>query len=174
MRQATPFVLVAVLLSACQSSEPTTDRGTASTGWRSTDKAMQHAGLALGFTGSGSATVDADGVDAMLLGTADCPDGGTVTFDAEGSVHPDTVVADLTIEFDGCAADGVVIDGSMTYFASVEPDLVEASVEGQLEWSGEIEGSCAVDLKASVSKTGASASAHVGGSMCGWDLTDLQ
>lgn len=166
-----PLLTLATTLAACQADGPSTDKGDAQTGWRSTSMAMQQAGVSLGFDGSASA--DANGIDASLLGTAQCPDGGTVTLDAEGHVDPGSVVSSVDIRFEDCAAEGVVIDGTLAYDASVTETSVSASIVGDLSWSGDVEGECDIDLEASVTTKGASASAHVGGSMCGWSYDEL-
>ncbi len=164
------FTLLATTLAACQADGPSTDKGDAQAGWRSTQVALQKAGVSLGGDGGGDS---GGGIDGSLLGTVDCPDGGTVTLQAEGHVDPDSVASAADISFDGCAAEGIVIDGTLSYSASVTENSATVSMSGSLSWSGDIEGECDIDIDASVTTSGAQASGHLGGTMCGWSYDEL-
>jgi hypothetical protein len=171
-RSAIPFLLVLLATACSEGDEPTADLDSARNGWRSTELALAEAGIQTGWSGSGM--VGPEGVDAELMGTVECPDGGSLTIDAEAEVTDESTEATLTIAFDGCIADGVTIDGEMTYAALVTPTEVTAEMHGDLEWSGDAEGTCAIDIEASVTKDGASVAANsVSGGLCGHAWTEV-
>lgn len=165
--------LLLLLASACAEDEgPTTDLRSARTGWQSTEIALAGAGIQTGW--SGSAMVGPDGVEGQVMGVVDCPDGGSLTVAADAEVRDDLVDGELSIEFDGCTADGVTIDGSLSYGARVTPTVVEAGMHGDLEWSGDVEGSCAIDIDVTVTKDGPNVGAStVSGGLCGHAWADV-
>lgn len=157
--------------TACgDEASPTTDKDSARTGWISTEKALGEVGL--GLTAMGS--VNEDGVMGSVTGTAECPDGGSVSVEAEGAVDDSMTSGSLAIDFDGCQVDGVTIDGSLEYRGKVTEAEVTASIHGDLTWSGAATGDCAIDIEASVSNDGSTASGSaVNGGMCGYDFADV-
>ncbi len=149
------------------------DHDNARSGWRSTETALAAAGVRTGWSQTG--TVTDDGATGAVMGAVDCPEGGSMEIDAAGTVEGEDVSAALSIEFIGCAADGVTIDGMLEYAAHVTEAEVSASIMGNLQWSGGAEGTCDIDLEASVSQDGdnVSASAEVSGGMCGLAWQDV-
>ncbi|HWB75994.1 MAG TPA: hypothetical protein VG755_13590 [Nannocystaceae bacterium] len=162
-------------MTACSNgNQPTADLDSARSGWRSTEVALASAGIHTGW--SGSATVGEDGVQGVVMGAVDCPDGGSLNVEAEAEVTEGRTEGELSITFDGCNADGVTIDGAITYAALVDTTDgtdVTAEVHGELEWSGDAEGTCAVDISAHVTSDGASATSSVSGGLCGHGWTDV-
>jgi hypothetical protein len=155
-----------------EDAEPTVEKSSARQGWRSTEVALARAGIATGWTGSGS--VSADGVVADLMGSVPCPDGGHMDVEAAGEVGSDGVTAELAIRFDGCEAEGVVIDGILDYEASVSETAVFAGIHGDLDWSGDAEGRCAIDLETWINGRGTPRqSVAVHGRMCGYGWQDV-
>ena len=172
VRVGVALALASFVGGCSEEPEPTVDEDSARQGWRSTEIALAHAGVPTGWTGSGS--VGPDGVMADLMGSVNCPEGGSATVDAAGDVHSDAVMAQLTIDFDACEADGVVIDGTLDYGGSVTDTEVSVSIHGDLDWSGDAEGRCAIDLEARVSRGGTSGpSVSVHGQMCGYGWQDV-
>ncbi len=166
-------VVTALTVAACAGeSEPTTNTEDARAGWRSTQVALGEAGIEAGWTISG--TVDENGTSGMVTGLVTCPDGGSMDLHVQGVVDDTQTTGSVSIDFDGCEVDGVIIDGTLDYAGSVTDDEVSASIQGVLTWSGAAQGDCAIDLSASVSKDGASVSGNdTGGSMCGHDFADV-
>ena len=138
-------------------------------GWRSTQEVMAKAGVGAGLSVSGM--VGPDGVSGSVEGTVDCPEGGRLALSSNGEVTADEVTADLHLEFDGCKADGVTIDGSLDYVAEVSAERVYASYQGELTWSGKAKGSCIVDATAEVTSGGVKAS--YSGDVCGFAWSEL-
>jgi hypothetical protein len=173
-RPTIPCLLV-VLASACaEGEEPTTDLRSARTGWESTEIALAGAGIQTGWSGSGM--VGPDGVEGQVMGEVECPDGGSLSVEAEGEVSDDhdRVEGTLSITFDGCTADGVTIDGSLSYGGLVTPEEVTAEIHGDVEWSGDVEGVCAIDIEATVTRDGASVGAStIAGGLCGHAWSDV-
>ena len=153
-----------VLLSfGCAGDEPVSDD--ASRGWRATQ---------LAFADDQADWQQGVDVDGSLDVSFDCPGGGS--YRAVGT-YSNSEAFDLSVEFESCSADGIVIDGSLDLHAEVVVDenstRVETSYVGDLTWSGEVEGSCGIDMTASVSvvtsgdKSDVDVEVH--GDICGYD-----
>ena len=153
-------ILIPVLLSfGCASDEPVSDD--VSTGWRATQIAFE------GDKADWGNEVDVDGsLDVGL----DCPDGGS--YRVVGSYDTDEKF-DLTVAFDSCGAEGVVIDGDLALHAEVavtdDSTRVSVSYEGDLTWSGEAQGSCSIDMTATVAVESDEVDAEFHGDICGYD-----
>ena len=159
----TTLSLPALLCLACAGDEPVSDD--VSKGWRATQLVTAE------DQAKWQQSVDIDGsLDVRF----DCPDGGS--YHAVGT-YEDTTKFDLTMEFDGCSSGGVTIDGSLALYAEVHVDEhgTRTSLEyhGDLEWSGAANGSCAIDMTASVvvETDGADSDvdAEFHGSICGYE-----
>ena len=171
LRQATIIVAFALLAPGCAEG-PTADKDSARSGWRSTEAALGQAGISTGWSGSG--TVSASGTSGAVYGNTGCTDGGSMYVEAAGEVTDERVVGAVSIEFDKCNVDGVIIDGVLDYSAEVTEDKVTGAIVGDLEYSGDAEGHCTIELAATVSSSGTSVgAASVGGSMCGYDWQDV-
>lgn len=145
-------------------------------GWRSTQSAMADAGISATPTAgtvSGTGSVGPDGVSGTATGTFDCPQGGSVTVHSEGDVTSADVTGAVSIEFDGCTADDVTIDGTLDYEGTVQSDLISASIKGSVTWSGAVQGECDIDVSAQVTSSGVSGSAKLGGDVCGHAWANL-
>jgi hypothetical protein len=160
MRTLGTILSVPVLvLLGCAGDEPPSDDAT--NGWRATQ-------LAIGDDeAQWQQQVDVDGkLDVSL----ECPDGGS--YRAAGA-YTDGTKFDLVLEFDGCSADGVVIDGDLSLHAEVEVGedsaRVATSYEGSLTWSGEANGSCDVDMTALVAVESSEVDVEVHGEICGYE-----
>jgi hypothetical protein len=157
-------ISIPVLLSiGCAGDEPVSDD--ASRGWRATQ---------LAFGDDMTEWEQGALVDGSLDVSLECPDGGS--YRAVGTYSSDNTF-DLTVEFEGCGADGVVIDGALALHAEVDIDehgtRVQTSYEGDLTWSGEASGSCDIDMSASVvvavDDDSADVDAEFHGEICGYD-----
>ena len=160
-----PLLVAAVALGGCADDDADVDD--AATGFRSVSLALSSAVAGIDPSMQGNDDLSVDGT---------CAGGGSVTL--EGA-YVSTEEFELNVSFSGCSSQGVVIDGEMTYAGSVEVDAsgestssrVEVSMTGNLEWSGEINGSCSIDMMmkiASMASQGmASAEVEASGSICG-------
>ena len=101
------------------------------------------------------------------------PEGGSLTLDADAQTSEELVASTLAFEFDGRGADGVVIDGHLEIAAEVTDPKVSSSITGDLSFSGDAEGTCEVDIGASVTKDGSSTSVSSHASMCGFGHAEL-
>jgi hypothetical protein len=89
--------------------------------------------------------------------------------DATAHTSEDLVTTHLEMTFDGCEADGVVIDGHLELDAEVTDAEVSSSILGDLTFSGDAQGTCEVDIGANVTST--TVSAH--SSVCGFAYDEL-
>lgn len=157
------LVTLALLVPACSDGgEP--DANT-TRGWRATS-------LAIGDQQADwEHAVDAEG---NLAVDWSCADGGGATI--EGSYAGENEF-DVSISFEGCKADGVVISGSLEMHAIAEVSEgythVEFDYGGTLSWSGEAQGSCSIDMNAEVTTRVSDDEIDVdlafAGSVCGYD-----
>lgn len=158
------LVTLALLVPACSDGGGEPDANT-SKGWRATS-------LAIGEQQADwDNAVDAEG---NLAVDWSCTDGGSAQIEGRYDGQDEF---DVSIAFDGCKADGVVISGSLAMSATVEASEGYAHVEvdygGTLTWSGAAQGSCSIDMRAEVTTKvdGDSADVDVSfdGSVCGYD-----
>lgn len=161
---------VVIALVACE-AEPTQSKADAQLGWRTTQVALASAGVTTAWSGTGM--VGPDGVSGAVMGDVECPGGGSMHVTAEGEVDSAQVHGQLRIDFQACTVEDVTIDGTLDYEGIVEEHRVFAEYHGDLEWSGAVSGTCAVDAVAEVTTDGTSAGVHVSGGVCGHDWTDL-
>lgn len=172
LRHATIIFALSVFLPACDGDENTADKQSARDGWRSTQSALGSAGVGGTFTGTG--TVTGDGAAGAVVGSLGCAEGGTLDVSAAGEVSDERVAGSVSIEFEACKVDGVVIDGSLDYSAEVTEERVTGIIAGDLAFSGAASGSCIIDVAATVNQDGTAAgTAAVSGSMCGYDFEDV-
>lgn len=167
------LVTASLALGACGSEGDPPDEDGARTGWRSTQTALAGAGVDVQAQWMASGTIDDNGVTGMVTGTLPCPDGGSLEVESTGEVTEQHVFGDVRIEFDGCEADGVVIDGYLHQTGEVTETKVSSQVSGELVWTGAAQGTCDIDLEANVTTDGVSASGSFGGKMCGYGYDEL-
>ncbi len=139
-------------------------------GWSATRSAMAGAGLSTGISVSG--TFGPDGASGAVQGVVDCPEGGSMDVIADGEITAQDVEASMSVEFDGCKSDKIVVDGVLDYELVIDSDGVRASFAGELDFSGRAKGSCVVDASAEVSVSKISASFN--GDICGFKWSDLR
>lgn len=163
MRNRLVAVLPVLLSLGCAGDEPVSDD--VAKGWRSTQ---------LAFTDDQDEWQQGVDIDGSLDVSLDCPDGGS--YRAVGT-YDSSETFDLTIAFEGCSAEGVVIDGDLALHAEVavsgNDTRVSMSYEGDLTWSGAAEGSCSIDMTAKVAvdvdDDSADVDAEFHGDICGYD-----
>lgn len=155
------LLTLAILLPACADDEVD---GDVAKGWRATNLAIG------GKTSEWKAQADVDGT---LAGELTCPSSGK--YSIEGSIADENTF-DVSIDFEGCSADGVTISGHLAMHAEVavtdNSSRVHLDYEGELEWSGDAEGSCEIDMVAdvavAVSGNDAKVDASFHGHVCGY------
>lgn len=97
---------------------------------------------------------------APVSATVPCPGGGTAA--VEGEVL-DLQELSLTVDFAGCVAGTLTIDGSVDSLVQLDVTGVSQSAIGELSFSGAFEATCPLDL---LIERGI-ASVSVSGSICG-------
>ncbi len=158
MQRLLVFPCVLALSSACGGASDDGDRESASQGWRAASAALQSASADF------QAQVDAgnpEGIDVA------CPQGGRVML--EGEFEP--AQFDFTVRFEGCASEGVVVDGELSYTGASTASRVEFEYVGELSFSGAVQMNCPIDMsgmtETSVEGMNVSAQAELRGSICG-------
>ncbi len=132
--------------------------------------------------GTAAHTGDTPAFRDAAAGTVDynysCPGGGSAHYVGSLQASSDggggQATFDLSTDFAGCKTIGnITVDGSMDYAASVTGTADTASVtfamNGSLSFSGEVDGSCDIDVKISVNATQGAAGLSYSGSVCGHD-----
>jgi hypothetical protein len=148
------------------------DLDSARAGWRSTELVMAEAGIDVQVSSS-SVNVDENGVSAMMTGSMSCPEGGSLTLDTDTQVTDDLVATHLVLEFDGCGADGAVLDGHLETATEVTDAEVSTSITGELSFSGAAQGTCEIDIGTTVTHEASSSSVSSHASVCGFGYDEL-
>ena len=134
--------------------------------------------------GTAAHTGDTPAFRDAAAGTVDysyaCPGGGTAHFVGSLQASSDGVggqaTFDLSTDFAGCKSlANITIDGGIDYAAAVSGTADAASVifsmNGSLSFSGEVDGSCDLDVKFAVNATQGAAGLSYSGSVCGHDAS---
>ncbi len=164
---------VCALAIGCGSDEPL-GSDDAKVAWDSTQKAL---------AGGGGGTPGA--LEASTSVDYDCPGGGSMKWDLNvntslgvdiNDFDPATGSStdlDYTVTFKKCKADGVKINGQIEYVISAQSSAGSAatswSYKGDLQYGGDVSGSCIIDMTGSASASAAGASVTYSGTICGND-----
>ena len=118
----------------------------------------------------------------------ECTEGGSAGMTGNVSVPDDSSGAaetEMAFEFDfqSCGEDGVTVDGNLAYWTHSVTDEngleMSVTMDGQLDYSGDIEESCAMDVAVNVKMdfSGGFESFDIDveatGSFCGYDINEL-
>jgi len=142
--------------------------------------------------------VDVPDVDQELEIDADapCPGGGQMKITGQSKINTELGDLDdpeqawggtsaeftLTVTFEGCELEGVLMQGDVTYEQKLEVSATDIdydwSYSGLVEFSGAVEGSCEVDMAASYTGDGDEDEIGLGGrayegTMCGFDAGEV-
>ncbi len=121
----------------------------------------------------------------------DCLGGGTASFegsmDVPGLDGDGATEMDFDLAFDNCTEDGITMDGELSMWMRESSDFETGEIEmsqvmdGVIDFSGEIEGSCAMDLEVHVSMSfpdGGFGDIDIeieeSGTFCGYSLEELE
>lgn len=107
-----------------------------------------------------TAELEADSTSGNVSVSASCSGGGDVSADGQW-VTGESFALDLA--FDGCAVNGITIDGAISYDAAGNETSATLSIDGRVTFSGDVSGTCNIDLTMTLSAT----TIHLSGSMCG-------
>lgn len=117
----------------------------------------------------------------------DCDDSGDVKFALSVDLDPDMgdgPKVDLTADYRGCEADRIETDGKLAIdspeFSSMAsgggsdscdcPEPTPIDYEGNLDWSGKVDGPCKVDMTAEIPPWGRPT---YSGDMCGYEASEV-
>ncbi len=100
-------------------------------------------------------------------GTINCPDGGTISISGNTA---DTSNFSAVATYDDCTADNATINGMISYAGSSNESSLNITISGSLTVSGDVTGTCSIDISVSGSASGF----QLSGSVCGQDISDLQ
>ncbi len=92
-----------------------------------------------------------------------CPDGGSIQLEGHATDREYT----FTVSFSSCVSARLVMDGQLSLFGDTEPARSEYGITGELDFSGDVELSCVIDIEGS----GGASGAQVRGSVCGHDAS---
>ncbi|MEO1480877.1 MAG: hypothetical protein AAFU77_02145 [Myxococcota bacterium] len=137
------------------------------------EEAQQGFAAAFGVSLTGQLSITSTSADEESA-TVACLGGGSATL--TGTSDEDGTVFNFSIRYDDCVADGITINGTITYAGSSstvgETDNVMFTMTGTLDFSGEVEGECVVDIEWESTVTDTNASFDFSGSICGYDAND--
>jgi hypothetical protein len=104
--------------------------------------------------------------------TLRCSGGGTVTLDGEFNLGDTGMSFSFGNTFSTCIERGITIEGALETAGEVslaEPHSGTVDYTGSLTFSGDVEGSCAVDMHGTLAASGAT----FNGTLCGFDAADV-
>lgn len=182
MRSKLGMFLGSILLVACSQELSEEDARTA---WGATNLALAQGSAQAQTAAAGTPAVPGQGGDLQTRAAAqvdytwNCTSGGTAHFAGEASADAAGGSSDvnftLATEFSDCSVSGVTISGSLDYAAMVSASGAGSSttftMKGSLSYSGEVDGSCDIDMTLSASVGGGTVGASYKGSICGHDAS---
>ncbi|MFB6372973.1 MAG: hypothetical protein ABEN55_07635 [Bradymonadaceae bacterium] len=122
-----------------------------------------------------------DGSSTQTTVDYTCPQGGSASFEGtysasssgEGSGSTDTFEADMNIQYNSCESSNITINGNLNYNVTTESTGDSASLvykmSGNLDYSGEVKGSCKIDMTGKLSVNSSRAGWSYSGTACGHD-----
>ncbi|HFE45721.1 MAG TPA: hypothetical protein ENJ18_09565 [Nannocystis exedens] len=176
------FVSIATsaLLIGC--AGPVGSEDDARSGWNQTDASLKQGGNSAQSAGAPAPSGENPVFRAIVASSVDydynCKDSGVINYKGNYYVDTENVgVADVDFDFQatfkGCTNGDLTIDGEIDYALEVESsdtaNRVSYSYEGDLVWSGSVEGTCAVSMSALVETGIDGISVDYKGSLCGFD-----
>lgn len=106
----------------------------------------------------------------------ECSEGGRAEFKMAANVNVDDITSvkfDYEVTFSDCEEDGVITNGTIVYRSAVETGEAGTTVvldyDGDLTYSGEVNGACEVTLDARVETSASGTSVAYSGKYCGHD-----
>lgn len=177
LRAGLALCTLTALTFGCHHSEEQAPLDDARAGWHATETAIAAAGIGMQWNGPAgldldwddAAALDPHGLSSMGPTSVPCPEGGSLKLDIDAQTSETLVGASVGIEFDGCGAEGVVIDGQLEYAAELSGLKLSTSMTGDLSFSGAAEGACEIDIGTSITWAGASSHRH----LCGFEYDEL-
>ncbi len=175
------FVSIATsaLLIGC--AGPVGSEDDARSGWAQTNASLQQGGNSAQSAGAPAPSGENPVFRATIANTVNydysCSESGSINYNGNYYVNTDDVGA--TIEFDyqasfkDCSDGSLTVDGDVDYALAVENSdtgsRISYSYDGNLVWSGSVEGSCDVSMSALVETSTEGVSIDYKGSICGYD-----
>ena len=170
-------VAVGLLFAGCGKSKVSEEE--AQEGWAATQQTLMTGQAQAEGEVSAQTNSNADGSAGEATVDVTCIGGGTATLDATYEVLDDSsssttkVEAAFTAKYNGCTHNGITIDGNLDFDVTTKTDNDSASLvygyNGNLDYSGDVTGSCKIDMRGSVNAGGGTGSYSYSGSICGHD-----
>ncbi len=149
MTAITRFAFIAILVAGCSGDDDLT-RNEAIQAYGSTAQALSAVQV----------TAEATAEGGSVSATATCSGGGSAAVDGAWTTAESF---DLDVALDDCSESGITIDGAIHFSAAASAGAASLSLDGHVDYSGRVNGSCTVLVAAEGSLNGAS----VEGSICG-------
>lgn len=176
------FLSSVLLLVGCGDDQ--LDEDEAEQAWQTTQQSVSSGESEVKVRAESS---ESGGSDADMTVDVQCRSGGTATFrgqywtDVESESGDATgVEAELSIDYSSCERNGIVIDGRLDYMIDMTSSDQSTNLvytwDGDLEYSGDVEGNCMIDLRGELdagTQEGASYSYEYSGSICGHDANQV-
>ena len=128
--------------------------------------------------GSASANASSSGpADTLNINHSfNCLEGGAATFTGSIETSDGNSAFHYKVDFEGCVSQGISMTGTMNYDLSFEKTGDQSfksvfSFSGDLEYSGQVEGSCDMELVATSTINQSGGSFSYVGNLCGNDAT---
>ena len=118
------------------------------------------------------ALTDETGIEQAMSMTMRCSGGGTVTLDGEFNLDEVGMSFSFGNAFEACLERNITIEGALETTGEIqitEPHGGAVDYQGTLTFSGEVEGSCAIDMHGTFAAGGAA----FDGTLCGFDASEV-
>ncbi|MEM6731260.1 MAG: hypothetical protein AAF658_06870 [Myxococcota bacterium] len=163
LTRLSPVLMTAVAFVGCGSDDLTEEES----------QQAFAAALSVGTLGSAQAGGAVTEVDGGFSFT--CPAGGSATFTGTFDDSASQEQFDWSITYNSCDTGGLVIDGQITYTAQLtehaNSSTATFSMRGSLEFSGDIDGDCELNVNWTAASSGDDVSFEYNGSICGFDAS---
>lgn len=151
-------IIAFVALAGCGGSDPELTKA-------ETESALTTLSTATGVGVSAALDVSVDSGQASVTATGNCLGGGTVAASGMVQASAESASYSLDLTYDACAVGGISMDGVLSYEGSASETSISFSMQGEVTFSGQIEGTCSIDIEMTIDSQTASFSAE--GNACG-------
>lgn len=111
------------------------------------------------------------GTEVTMTGNQSCLGGGSIAMNGSMRVSEQSFAFSLDMVLEGCRTGNITADGALSFAGSFSEASIAASMTGEISFSGEISGTCDMNIRTEATPDGAMVS--VQGNFCGHNVASL-